>query len=57
MSLAAQTYLSGWDTDGVGHFKVRNNTGQIVYDMLNTDCMGTLCRGAYTVGPEKAGPE
>jgi len=51
------TALSGGDTDGVGHFKVRNNTGQIIFEMLNTDCTGMDCKGSYTGGPVKAGPE
>jgi len=51
------TALSGGDADGVGHFKVRNNTGQIIYEMLHTDCTGILCRGSYTGGPVKAGAE
>jgi hypothetical protein len=38
----------------VGHFKVRNNTGQIIYEMLNTDCTGMVCKGSYTGGPVKA---
>jgi hypothetical protein len=41
----------------VGHFKVRNNTGQIIYEMLNTDCTGMVCKGSYTGGPVKAGTE
>jgi hypothetical protein len=51
------TALSGGDADGVGHFKVRNNTGQIIYEMLNTDCTGMLCKGSYTGGPVNAGTE
>ena len=51
------TALSGGDADGVGHFKVRNNTGQIIYEMLNTDCTGILCKGSYTGGPVRAGAE
>ncbi len=48
------TAMIGGDADGVGHFKVRNNTGQIIYEMLNTDCMGLACKGAYTGGPVAA---
>jgi pimeloyl-ACP methyl ester carboxylesterase len=43
--------LSGGDKDGVGHFKARNNTGRIIYEMINTDCTGTACKGSYTEGP------
>lgn len=46
--------LSGGDADGVGHFKARNNTGQIIYEMLHTDCTGLACRGGYMGGPVKA---
>jgi hypothetical protein len=48
---------AGGDADGVGHFKARNNTGQIIYEMLNTDCTDMACKGSYTGGPVKAGPE
>jgi pimeloyl-ACP methyl ester carboxylesterase len=47
------TALSGGDADGIGHFKVRNNTGQIIYEMLNSDCTGAACRGDYG-GPVSA---
>ena len=48
---AAQT---GGDADGVGHFKARNNTGQILFEMLNSDCSGLACKGTYTGGPVSA---
>lgn len=48
------TALSGGDADGIGHFKVRNNTGQILYEMLNSDCTGAVCRGDYAGGPVSA---
>ncbi len=51
------TALSGGDADGVGHFKVRNNTGQILHEMLTTDCAGIACRGPYTGGPVRASGE
>jgi pimeloyl-ACP methyl ester carboxylesterase len=41
----------GGDTDGVGHFKVRNNSGQVLHTMLGTECQGVACRGRYTGGP------
>src|SRR3954471_24056051 len=41
----------GGDTDGVGHFKVKNNSGQILYTMLHTTCEGLVCKGGYTGGP------
>jgi pimeloyl-ACP methyl ester carboxylesterase len=43
--------LSGGDADGIGHFKVRNNSGQIIFEMLNTDCTGLSCKGLYSGGP------
>ena len=49
--------LSGGDADGIGHFKVRNNMGQIIFEMLNSDCAGMACRGAYTGGPVAADAE
>lgn len=41
----------GGDLDGVGHFKAKNNTGEITVEMLTSDCTGTACRGTYNGGP------
>src|SRR3954464_4481974 len=41
----------GGDTDGVGHFKVKNNSGQILHTMVSTTCAGLGCKGGYTGGP------
>jgi pimeloyl-ACP methyl ester carboxylesterase len=41
----------GGDTDGVGHFKAKNNSGQILYTVLSTRCKGLACKGGYTGGP------
>jgi len=41
----------GGDTDGIGHFKVKNNSGQILYTILNSDCRGIACAGNYAGGP------
>jgi pimeloyl-ACP methyl ester carboxylesterase len=41
----------GGDTDGVGHFKVKNNSGQILYTILHTECEAMTCKGTYTGGP------
>ena len=41
----------GGDTDGIGHFKAKNNSGQIIYTILNTPCEGLACKGRYTGGP------
>jgi pimeloyl-ACP methyl ester carboxylesterase len=43
--------VMGGDTDGVGHFRSRGNTGQIIVNMLNTACTGTGCASGYYYGP------
>lgn len=45
--------MNGGDGDGVGHFLSKNNTGIIMYNMLNTSCTGTGCKGTYP-GPAVA---
>lgn len=40
--------LGGGDTDGVGHFRAKNNTGRIQRNMLTTSCTGTGCCSGYT---------
>lgn len=51
-------YTTGWpfnvnggDTNGVGHFHSKNNTGKIIVNMLTTTCTGTGCASGYTYGP------
>lgn len=44
----------GGDADGLGHFKAKNNTGAIIYTMLNTDCRDLSCKGPYKSGPVTA---
>ena len=39
--------LGGGDTDGVGHFRTRNNTGKILTNMLTSSCTGTGCCSGY----------
>ena len=39
--------LGGGDSDGVGHFRSKNNTGQIQVNMLTGDCTGTDCCAGY----------
>jgi pimeloyl-ACP methyl ester carboxylesterase len=46
--------VRGGDVDGVGHYKSKNNTGQISYQMLNSDCAGIACQGSYVGGPVSA---
>ncbi len=48
---ASPTNMGGGDTDGVGHFKAKNNTGTIIYKMLSTTCTGTGCANSYYYGP------
>lgn len=43
--------VMGGDTDGVGHFHARNNTGKIIVDMLTTNCTGPACAAGYAYGP------
>jgi hypothetical protein len=52
-SLSQEKTLSvkGGDKDGIGHFKARNNTGEIINTMLNTECTGMECKGPYDGGP------
>jgi pimeloyl-ACP methyl ester carboxylesterase len=45
--------IMGGDTDGIGHFKVKNNSGQILYAILNSDCDRLACEGNYVGGPVK----
>lgn len=40
--------LSGGDLDGVGHFRSKNNTGQVQLNMLTTGCTGTSCCSGYS---------
>lgn len=46
------TNADGGDTNGVGHFKARNNTGTIIHRMLSTACTGLDCAAAYAHGPK-----
>ena len=39
--------LSGGDADGVGHFRAKNNTGRVQYNMLATTCTTTGCCNGY----------
>lgn len=39
--------LGGGDSDGVGHFRAKNNTGVIQVNMLTTGCTGTACCAGY----------
>lgn len=40
--------LGAGDSDGVGHFRSKNNTGAIQVQMLTTQCQGTTCCSGYT---------
>jgi len=43
--------VMGGDTNGVGHFHSRSNTGVIIVNMLTTSCTGTGCASGYSYGP------
>jgi pimeloyl-ACP methyl ester carboxylesterase len=43
----------GGDTDGVGHFKAKNNSGEVLYAIIHTNCKGLACKGGYAGGPVK----
>lgn len=51
LSDGALTNRAGGDLDGVGHFKVKNNTGRILVRMLGTDCRQADCITTYHAGP------
>ncbi|WP_425309237.1 hypothetical protein AADG42_10840 [Ammonicoccus fulvus] len=46
--------MGAGDTDGIGHFKAKNNTGEILVDMLSTECRGAECAADYASGPAVA---
>jgi pimeloyl-ACP methyl ester carboxylesterase len=39
--------LAGGDADGVGHFRSKNNTGRLQYNMLSSACTTTGCCTGY----------
>jgi pimeloyl-ACP methyl ester carboxylesterase len=45
--------LMGGDSNGVGHYKARINTGAIQYQMLNSDCTNDACSVMGYSGPVK----
>lgn len=51
--------VTGGDTDGVGHFYAKDNTGSIIVEMLTTNCAGIACASTYRdnhYGPVSAQP-
>lgn len=44
----------GGDVDGVGHFRARNNSGEIIWQMLDSGCIDLACATAYKSGPVRA---
>lgn len=42
--------LFGGDKDGIGHMRAKNNAGDIIYQMLTSNCSGDSCVGNYN-GP------
>lgn len=47
---------AGGDADGVGHFKVRNQSGAILVRMLGSECRALDCAAGYRSGPVRASP-
>lgn len=41
----------GDSSNGVGHFRAKNNAGAIIQRMLLTTCTGTGCASEYSTGP------
>jgi pimeloyl-ACP methyl ester carboxylesterase len=44
--------MGGDASNGVGHFRSKDNAGSIIYRMLQTDCTGLDCAADYTYGPK-----
>jgi hypothetical protein len=44
----------GGDVDGVGHFRARNNSGEIIWQMLDSGCIDLACATGYKSGPVRA---
>ena len=40
--------IAGGDANGVGHFRSRNNAGQLLINMLRSSCSGTGCCSGYS---------
>jgi L-lysine 2,3-aminomutase len=44
--------MGGDSSQGVGHFRARDNAGSIIVRMLATDCAGLACADDYAFGPK-----
>lgn len=44
--------MGGDSSQGVGHFRARDNAGSILVRMLQTDCAGLACAEDYLYGPK-----
>lgn len=44
--------MGGDSSNGVGHFRSKNNTGAIIQRMLQTTCSGLDCAADYSFGPK-----
>ena len=44
--------MGGDASNGVGHFRAKNNAGSIIYRMLQTDCTDLACAQDYRYGPK-----
>jgi hypothetical protein len=45
--------MGGDSSNGVGHFRSKDNTGSIIQRMLLTDCTGMDCASDYNYGPKE----
>lgn len=46
--------MGGDASNGIGHFRAKDNAGAIIYRMLQTDCRGLACAQDYRYGPKSA---
>ncbi|RJG02572.1 lipase [Noviherbaspirillum sedimenti] len=44
--------MGGDASNGIGHFRAKDNAGSIIYRMLQTDCRGLACAWDYNYGPK-----
>lgn len=44
--------MGGDASNGIGHFRARDNAGTLIYRMLQTDCRGLACAEDYHYGPK-----
>lgn len=44
--------MGGDASNGIGHFRAKDNAGSLIYRMLQTDCRGMACAKDYHFGPK-----